>query len=150
MGLLEHAKEELKYLRNNVDEPDEMQDLIEKNILEIIGVFSKQHHSGSSARYCIPIIEALLNYRNITPLTGDDDEWIEVASRKTDGVKLFQNKRNGNIFKQSDRFNGQAYNIEGKVFSRDKGKTWFTNYESFTPIEFPYLEGGPKFIVLED
>jgi len=134
MGMVDHAKEELKYLRGSDTSHDDMQDLIEKNIIEIIEVFAAQGHSGGSAGYCIPIIHALLKQENITPLTGEDHEWQEVSP----GV--FQNKRMSSIFKDKNRFDGQAYWIDGKIFSDDGGKTWVTNSDSFVPITFPVLE----------
>lgn len=57
-----------------------MQDLINKNILEIIEVFSNQGHSGFSAGYAISVLERLLRYKPLTPLTGEPDEWNEVHS----------------------------------------------------------------------
>lgn len=144
MGMVDHAKEELKYLRGDHAKLDEMQDAIDKDILEIIKTFAKQGHSGGSAAYCIPIITALLRQENITPLTGKEDEWTEVSQ----GV--YQNKRYSSIFKQLDRFNGQAYTIEGKVFSNDDGKTWYTNGDSFVPITFPYIPKEPERIILDN
>ena len=143
MGLYEYAVDELKHLRKD-NEPDEMQDEIEKAILEVVKVFSEQGHSGFSASYCISILHRLLQYKNITPLTGEDDEWEEV------GEGVYQNKRRSSVFKQADRFNGQAYDIEGKIFSDDGGKTWYTNSKSFTPITFPYYGGEPERIIIKD
>ncbi len=142
MELYEYAVEELKRLRKD-NEPDEMQDEIEKAILEVVKVFSEQGHSGFSANYCISILHRLLQYKNITPLTGEDDEWEEVSN----GV--YQNKRRSSVFKQADRFNGQAYDIEGRVFSNDGGKTWYTNGSSFVPITFPYYGGEPEKVILK-
>lgn len=143
MELYEYAVEELKRLRKD-NEPDEMQDEIEKAILEVVKVFSEQDHSELSASYCISILHRLLQYKNITPLTGEDDEWLYV----TEGV--YQNKRRSTVFKQADRFNGQAYDIEGIIFSDDGGKTWYTNINSFVPITFPYYGGEPERIIIKD
>jgi hypothetical protein len=140
MGMVDHAKEELKYLRGS-DEPDETQDWVEKNIIEIIETFAAQGHSGGSAGYCIPIIHSLLKQENITPLTGEDSEWMEVSP----GV--FQNKRMGTIFKDKSRFGGRAYWLDGKIFSDDGGKTWVTNSDSFVPITFPFTAPKPEKII---
>lgn len=141
MGMLEKAREELKLLRGGNTEPDEMQDKVEEGILKIIEIFSEQGHSGFSAAYAIPIIIALLKHEPITPLTGADDEWFEFEPGK------FQNKRWGVIFKDKDRFNGQAYWIEGRVFSEDGGQTWFTSADSFVPITFPFMKREPERII---
>lgn len=82
-----------------------------------------------------------MNYaeEHSNPLTGDEDEWVEVA----DGV--FQNNRCSHVFKQNDRFDGQPYDIDAIVFwewhKMDDGemvKSYFTNTNSFAPIKFPY------------
>lgn len=141
MGMVEHAREELKYLRG--EEPDEMQDLIERNIIEIVDTFAKQGHSGSSAAYCIPIINKLLKQEPISPLTGSEDEWTEI------GEGVFQNKRFSSVFKDKDRFNGEPYWIEGKIFSDDGGESWFTNSNSFVVIKFPFLPKEPERIFIK-
>lgn len=43
------------------------------------------------------------------------------------------------VFRQADRFNGQPYNIDGKVFIDTKTGNQYTNSNSFVPIEFPYI-----------
>lgn len=143
MGMLEKAKEELRLMRGENSEPDEMQDLIEKDILEIIETFAKQGHSGFSANYCIPIINRLLKQEPLLPLSGKDDEWLDI-SESCSGKKVYQNKRLPTIFKDEDRSDGQAYNIDGKIFSDDDGKTWYTSKESSVPIEFPYIPKAPE------
>jgi hypothetical protein len=144
MIMVDKAKEELKYLREDNNEPDEMQDWVEKNIIEIIEVFAKQGHSGSSAEYCIPIINRLLRQEPISPLTGNDNEWAEVS----EGV--YQNKRMSSVFKDKNQFSGQAYWLDGKMFSDNGGKTWYTNRDSWVTIEFPWNKPKSEYIILED
>lgn len=147
MNLIEHAEKELELILEQCkdDEAIGMQAAINRNIMEIIELFAKQGHSGFSASYAINMITKLLNYDFITPLTGADDEWMEVS----DGV--FQNKRQGKIFKQADRFDGKAYYIDGKAFSDDGGKSWYTNGDSFVPVEFPLRKlPETEYIVLEE
>jgi len=139
MKLLKFAEQELKLLRGN--EEDKMQDLMEKDILEIVKVFSKQEHSATTAYYCINILNKLLRYEPLTPLTGEKEEWIET----TDG--LFQNKRLSSIFKDKNKFGGKPYWIDGKVFSNDNGKTWFTSKESIVFISFPFIFRNPEKII---
>ena len=142
MGMVDHAKEELKYLRGSDTSHDSRQDLIEKNILEIVEVFAAQGHSGGSAGYCIPIIHSLLKQKNITPLTGEDWEWTEVSPG------LFQNKRMSSIFKDEKLFNGQAYWLDGKIFSDDNGETWHTSGDSRVTITFPFTAPESERVLL--
>lgn len=98
---------------------------------ELILVFSTQGHSGGSAAVTADLIAKLLRYDPIRPLTGEADEWCEV------GPAVFQNKRCGRVFKQADRFNGQAYDLDGIVWEDPDGSR-FTNGESMVPVVFPY------------
>ena len=98
---------------------------------ELILVFGSQGHGGASAFITADLLYKLLRYEPIGPLTGDDDEWVEVA----DGIH--QNRRCGRVFKQADRFDGQAYDVDGIVWVDEDGST-FTNPGSLVPIVFPY------------
>lgn len=46
MSLITHAKKEMERMW---PEPDVMQDMVKTNVLELLKVFEKQGHSGSSA-----------------------------------------------------------------------------------------------------
>ena len=98
---------------------------------ELLLVFSSQGHSGMSAAITADCLGKLLRYEPIGPLTGDDSEWVEVSAR------VFQNRRCGRVFKQADRFGGQAYDIDGIVWQDESG-LGFTNADSRVPVVFPY------------
>lgn len=100
-------------------------------IKELLLVFGTQGHSGASAAITADLVGKLLRYEPIGPLTGGPDEWMEV------GPGVFQNKRCGRVFKQADRFNGQAYDLDGIVWEDPDGAR-FTNRESMVPVTFPY------------
>lgn len=129
--MMDWAKSELKRIGG---EDDEMQQSINRDILEIVAVFEKQGHSGFSAAYALSIIKLLLNWKPITELTGEDDEWIHHGGDED----LYQNNRYSAVFKKGPD-NSTAYNIDGKVFSDDGGETWYTCSESFVPVVFPYV-----------
>jgi len=124
--LLAHAERELP-----PPDGDEMQALMNKGLRELVLVFGTHGHSGFSANHARQCLDKLLGYEPLRPLTGEPDEWIEASA----GV--FQNRRCGRVFKQSDRFNGQAYDLDGKVFTEPDGYR-FTNADSMVPIVFPY------------
>lgn len=132
MTLKEHCLQEFKAAGWLDDPVDDMQQMVMDNILEIVEVFAKQGHSGSSAPYVVNCLNKLLRYETLVPLTGEDDEWFE-----HDGG-LFQNKRNGAVFKQADRFDGRPYYLDGRVFRTPDG-CCYTNADSRVVIEsFPY------------
>lgn len=128
-NLVEWAKSELKLIGGK---DDEMQQMINRDILQIVETFSEQGHSGFTAPYAIQMIKRLLNWKPITPLTGENDEWTNVHG------DTWQNKRCSAVFRKGTD-NSTAYYIEGKVFSDDGGETWYTSKESFVPITFPYV-----------
>lgn len=109
-------------------------------VLEILDVFEKQGHSGFSAGYIINILEKVMRFEPVTPLTGDDDEWRDVGA--LGGGIRYQNKRCGHVFKDED---GQAYDSEGKIFwewytsdDGERSKSHYTSRDSRVYIEFPY------------
>lgn len=137
-----------KWLDDEGKYSDEMQEAICKHVLKLLDVFADEGHSGSSAQYAVNVFKKLAMFEPLVPLTGEDWEWAETS----EGV--FQNKRCSHVFKQADRFDGQAYDIDGIVFyewhERDldpdepgyPGKTRFkshyTSSESRVPVTFPY------------
>lgn len=127
---------------------DEMQEAICNHVMKLLDVFANEGHSGSSAPYAIDVFKKLAMFEPLVPLTGEDWEWSEV------GEGTFQNKRCSHVFKQADRFGGQAYDINGIVFYEwherqleedEKGypgtrrfKSHYTSRDSFVPVTFPY------------
>jgi len=106
------------------------------------GVATHYDHIGKAAM--IPIINELIQYEHlfygkslydlmgilrriqgqlpITPLTGDDSEWIEINEY------ILQNKRYAGIFKDSRINNGKAYDLN------EPGHAFDNKFF----IEFPY------------
>jgi hypothetical protein len=102
-------------------------------VLELVKLFGGQGHSGGSAALVIDLLDRLLRYQPLTPLTGEPDEWTDVA--EVSGKPLWQNKRCGSVFREGD---GQAYQIDARVFREPDGVT-FTSRNSRMPIKaFPY------------
>lgn len=125
MALVEFAKSELA--RIDADGADEMQNHMNEHILKMVQVFADEGHSGFSASYAVAVLEKLLRFEPLSPLTGADDEWNEV------GEGVFQNRRCSHVFLED----GQAYDIEGKIFREPSG-VCFTSRDSRVPVAFPY------------
>lgn len=147
-NLIEFAKNELKIIEDSCKDDAEglkMQQAIDKNILDIIEMFSKQGHSGSTAMYTINMLDKLLSYKPITPLTGEDNEWEKLDYG--DDI-AYQNKRCPSVFKTAD---GKCYNTEAKVFSDDNGHTWYTSGDSREYITFPYeVPTNPESVLINN
>lgn len=114
----------------------EWQEWIEKDILELIDVFSKQGHSNSSGAYALSLFDRLIRGKPLTALTGEEDEWGDPYGY--DDTNTQQNKRCSSVFR-THFDNNTAYDIDAKVFSDDGGKTWWSSRESMTKVIFPYM-----------
>lgn len=132
MTLLDHARQELDALKAAADAdeggPDEFQTEINKHLLAMVELFADVGHSGGSAAYSIGMLQRLLSYEPITPLTGADDEWVD------HGDGLEQNKRCGRVFRE----NGVAYDIDAVVY-RERNGGGFTGWDSKRKVTFPYM-----------
>lgn len=139
------AENELNIIINKCEDEDsrKMQEAITRDILQIVQMFAEQGHSGFSANYAISLIEKLLRYEPLTELTGNENEWTKLECID-DGC--YQNKRCSRIFKDEG---GQAYDLEGKIFSEDGGKSWFTCKDSKVYIDFPYIPHTEE-VILEN
>ena len=126
--MLDYAKRELDRIKKD---EDGMQEAINNDILEIVKIFSEQGHSGFSAGYALSVLERLLRFKPITPLTGEDDEWNECSTK---GV--MQNKRCSSVFRQAD---GTYEDIDSVIVSDNGGITWFTSKRFRKKITFPYM-----------
>lgn len=125
MSLIAYAERELA--RIGKDE-EGLQDMINRDILEIVKMFASQEHSGLSASYALGILDRLLRFKPITPLTGEADEWQEV------GTGCLQNKRCPSVFMQD----GKAHDIDGITVSDNGGITWFHSGRFRKEVTFPY------------
>ena len=139
-NLLSYAEDELNRIGMTEDSPGEMNVTMRKHILHMVKEFSEEGHSGFSGRYALNILTKLLDFKPITPLTGDDDEWNDISDYAPE--PQYQNKRCSSVFKNAD---GICYDIDGKVFwkwYRDENgeavKTYYSGSGCSTPVTFPY------------
>lgn len=118
MSFIEHAKREFTALGYKpIDEcEDDPNKWIQENVLELLEVFSKQGHSGSSAPYCINMFTKLARFEPLAPLTFKSDEWNEV------GDDMFQNNRMSSVFKEG--VNGQPYYLNAITLETPEGGRW--------------------------
>jgi hypothetical protein len=139
MSLLDHAERELDLM--GMEDDGDMNGMMRRHIIHMVKEFSNEGHSGFSASYAIQVLEKLLKFEPITPLTGEDWEWNDVS--EISGDTLYQNARCGHVFKDKDG----AYDIDGKVFwswmtdekTGEKFKSHYTSRDSRVPVTFPYI-----------
>lgn len=85
-NLVNHARRELTRIG---EESETIEDYI-----RVIQAFADMGHSGGSASVAIPVINELLQFKNLSPLTDDSDEWMEVDL----GGRAWQSRRNPEVF----------------------------------------------------
>jgi hypothetical protein len=140
--MMKWAEQELRYAGYDINDPEDGPNRwLAEGTLELLKVFAEQGHSGMSAPYAVALFQTLASWKPLTPLTGEDSEWMEV------GPDVWQNKRMPNVFKGED---SQAYWMDGRVFwewysspDYDDGKpfkSYFTSSESRVFIEFPWTQ----------
>lgn len=122
---------------------DGMQAEMNRHILKMVREFGREGHSGFSASYAVSILEKLLRFEPLTPLTGDDDEWNDISDMN--GAPLWQSRRCSHVFKGTDG----AYDIRGRIFREPDGAC-FTSRDSRVPVAFPYVPHTEYVDVPED
>jgi hypothetical protein len=103
-GLVSYAQDELNRA-GLFDEDSDYNGMLGNAALEIVKVFSKQGHSGFSAEVVTQLVEKLMRYEPLSPLTYEPSEWNDVS--EASGAPMWQNRR------------------KGTVFSTDGGKTYY-------------------------
>lgn len=105
-NLVEHAKRELELAGVEHD--------VRPSIISAISCFASYGHSGGSASIVIPMINDLLNFRNISPLTDDPSEWMRVGDEDT--LPIYQSTRRADAFSNDG---GRTYYCLDEPKARD-------------------------------
>ena len=121
-NLIEHAKREFlklgyKPIEECENEPDKW---IQENVLELLEVFSKQGHSGSSAPFAINYFKKLAAFKPLAPIMCTNDEWNDVVSYGSDYT--YQNNRCSAVFKEG--IDGIPYYLDAIVWRNQNGITY--------------------------
>ena len=101
-NLVEHARRELELIG---EEPE-----IIEGYLKVIQAFADMGHSGGSAMCAIPVIHQLLQYKSLSELTEDPEDWMWIATEiwvDEAGMGIWHSRRNP------------------EAFSNDGGKTYY-------------------------
>ena len=95
--MVEFAKKEMDII--GLTEDDEMNGMMRKHILHMVEEFADEGHSGFSASYALSILQKVLAYKPLSPLTGEDSEWNDMSDYGR-GDSLYQNNRRSSVFKE--------------------------------------------------
>lgn len=97
MSLVEHATRELALLDND--------ERFNQCIIKAVESFMSYGHSGGSVGYGIHILTDLLYAKNLSPLTDDPDEWMEITE------DTWQSRRRADAFSYDG---GKSYHVLGE------------------------------------
>ena len=109
-GYESHAISEFQamgWIDENGNYDDDLQELVCKNTLELLGLLSKHGYSDASVGYALNLFQKLATFNVLGPLTGEGDEW-----RETQTPHFLQNRRCSHVFKRR----GTAYNGKVRIF----------------------------------
>ena len=136
------AKQELDILAATT--PDAIVTPFANEILALCEAFGKSGQSGGSAPYTATAIskavKKLLLQEPICPITGADEEWIDVAEMDG-GETLYQNKRCSGLFKEA---NGKCWYVDAIVKKTQDGITFSG---SFWLSKEDYLTGDKSKLI---
>ena len=124
-NLVRHAARELQLLG---EEPT-----VVLGYLKMIQIFAEMGHSGGSASVFTPTLHRLMDFKNLTPLTDDPDEWVhhtEEVWGEPGGV--WQNVRNGEAFSSDG---GKTYTLLSDERVKGDSKLVHTSHDHTKPFE---------------
>lgn len=90
MSIMDHAKAELE--RANFGAEDSIV------MLGLLQHFLRQWDSGGAAAEAVAVFNRLLSGQPLTPLTGEESEWID-RTEVNDGKPMWQNARCSSVFR---------------------------------------------------
>lgn len=94
--LVAHARRELALIGED--------DWLTEGLCKVITAFAEMGHSGFSAEHSTTVLEKLLRYRPLSPITDDPAEWEDRSEMS--GYPIWQNVR------------------DSRAMSKDGGKTY--------------------------
>lgn len=100
--LIQYALSEFRYAKFIDDEGnycDEIQEMMCKDVLEVLKLVSSQGHSGFSIGYFKNLFNKLINFEPLSPLTGNDNEWVKTGFGE---MEFEMNVRDGRVVRYPD------------------------------------------------
>jgi hypothetical protein len=70
--------------------------MLADGVMRLVKTFAEEGHSGGSAHMTMAIFEKVARFHPLTPLTGADDEWMDVSEMS--GTPMWQNCRCSSVF----------------------------------------------------
>lgn len=97
--LIDHAHRELELLLPDANAEAALYgpSFIKAAIMPMIGVFAASGHSGGSAETVLPLLAKLLRGENLTPITDDAQDWVDMTAMGDPLSPMWQCRRNSSF-----------------------------------------------------
>ncbi len=135
-ALVDYAEREFDLVNEGepFDEPFDYPqrfDSFQRHVRDLLLTFSTYGHSGSSAPFAAASFARLVQFKPLSPLTGDESEWMEIEAGTG---PTWQNRRYGSVFRQQKidaevkdsafidaRISHEFYDIDAIVYRQPDG-----------------------------
>jgi hypothetical protein len=95
--LIAHAIHEFSLLSQAENQADEdLHQWLQAGVLDLLFVLSQQGHSGGTMYEIMHLLNKLVNFENLSPITDNPAEWDDMSGPS--GYPFWQNKRNTSLF----------------------------------------------------
>lgn len=117
-NLTAHAQKELE-LAGLFDKDSDYEGMLGEAVMELVQKFAEQGHSGFSAARTIAIFDKVANWKPLTELTNNSDEWGAISEEMNGGNVMWQSKRSPSCFSEDG---GKTYwDIDEDYYVREDG-----------------------------
>lgn len=140
-NLIEHARRELQ-LAGLFDPSSDYGGAIGESVMMLIEKFSGHGHSGHSASRVIALFTELSRFRNLTPLTRDPGEWLEVEAGR-----LWQSRRNCDAFSRDGGVSHYLTEDVTDVYGCDTCSYAYQTSHPWTPDLSDFCACGGNFVL---
>lgn len=114
--LVDHARRELQLIGED--------DWLTEGLCKVVEAFAAMGHSGFSAEHSTQILEKLLRYQPLSPITDDPAEWMDRA-QEMGGAPFWQNVRDSRAMSTDG---GKTYTlVDEKPKTSDSGQPVHTS-----------------------
>lgn len=127
------------------------QDWMELAVLTVYDTVMNQGHSGFSFSYYLNLLVPTLRGQNIAALTGNEWEWEDCSEiMGLEPESYYSNIRCSSIFRRGPKHTPAMWS-DGRIFTENGGKSWFTSSDSAVEVVFPLntAELKPEKVYLE-
>ena len=115
--LIAHAEKEMRSA-GLYDADADYEGMIPRAVMDLVEAHSKHGHSGASHWLVMEIFNKVINFKLLTPVTDNPDEWMDIydGGKGPNPEPLWQSRR------------------QPSLFSNDAGKSYYDLDEKDRPI----------------